>query len=159
MFDRKSDGTGALLFALLMLLVAVVSFNIAIICGGIYSTVSSLWNFANKKFTKGVLWAGPALLVGNAESIVPRLIPGARSQAFVPSQTTLVMQDQMSFLIKSFFFFLIGLMFPTNPRQIALAVVAALFLLLFRIPAVLLATKGMAPSRKEFGTAIGSAFG
>jgi cell volume regulation protein A len=91
-----------------------------------------------------------ALLVGNAESIVPRLIPGARPQAFVPSQTTLVMQDQMSFLIKSFFFFLIGLMFPTNPRQIALAVVAALFLLLFRIPAVLLATKGMAPSRKEF---------
>jgi uncharacterized membrane protein HdeD (DUF308 family) len=71
MFDRKSDGTGALLFALLMLLVAVVSFNIAIICGGIYSTVSSLWNFANKKFTKGVLWAGPALLVGNAFFIHP----------------------------------------------------------------------------------------
>jgi len=71
MFDRKSDGTGALLFALLMLLVAVVSFNIAIICGGIYSTVSSLWNFANKKFTKGVLWAGPALLVGNAFLIHP----------------------------------------------------------------------------------------
>ena len=72
MFDSKSsDGTGALLFALLMLLIAAVSFTVAIICGGIYSTVSSLWNFANKKFTKGVLWAGPALLVGNAFLIHP----------------------------------------------------------------------------------------
>jgi len=35
-------------------------------CGGIYSAVSSLWSFTNKKFTKGVLWAGPAVLVGNA---------------------------------------------------------------------------------------------
>ena len=60
MFDSKSDGTGALLFAMLCLFIAVVSFTIAIICGGIYSAVSSLWNFANKQFTKGVLWAGPA---------------------------------------------------------------------------------------------------
>ena len=66
MFDSKSDGTGALLFALLMPLIAVLSFTIAIICGGIYSAVSSLWSFTNKKFTKGVLWAGPAVLVGNA---------------------------------------------------------------------------------------------
>jgi uncharacterized membrane protein HdeD (DUF308 family) len=65
-FDSKSDGTGALLFAMLCLFIAVVSFTIAIICGGIYSAVSSLWNFANKQFTKGVLWAGPALLIGNA---------------------------------------------------------------------------------------------
>ena len=91
-----------------------------------------------------------ALLVGNASSVVPKLFPGARSRVFVPSQTTLVMQDQMSFLIKSFFFFLIGLMFPTDLRQIGLAVAAAVFLFLFRIPAVLLATRGMAPSRKEF---------
>ena len=90
-----------------------------------------------------------ALLVGNAASVVPKLFRRARAQAFTPSQTTLVMQDQMSFLIKSFFFFLIGLMFPTDLRQIALAAVAALFLLLFRIPAVLLSTKGMAMSRKE----------
>jgi Na+:H+ antiporter len=55
----------------------------------------------------------------------------------------------MSFLIKSFFFFLIGLMFPTDPLQIALAGVATLFLLLFRIPAVMLTTKGMEPSKKE----------
>jgi cell volume regulation protein A len=91
-----------------------------------------------------------ALLLGNAGSIVPRLFPGAHAQAFTPSQTTLVMQDQMSFLIKSFFFFLIGLMFQTDLRQIALAAVAALFLLTFRIPAVMLSTQGMGPRKKEF---------
>jgi cell volume regulation protein A len=91
-----------------------------------------------------------SLLVGNAASIVPRLFPGAKGEVFTTSQTTLVMQDQMSFLIKSFFFFLIGLMFPTDLRQIALAGVAALFLLLFRIPAVMLSTKGMGPGKKEF---------
>lgn len=71
MFDSKSDGTGALLFALLCLGIAVVSFTIAIICGGIYSAANSLLSFANMKLTKGVLWAGPALLVGNAFLIHP----------------------------------------------------------------------------------------
>jgi hypothetical protein len=64
--DRRSDGTGALLFAMGCLFIAVVSFTIAIVCGGIYSAVNSLLSFANGKFTKGALWAGPALLVGNA---------------------------------------------------------------------------------------------
>src|SRR6185295_16761865 len=53
------------------------------------------------------------------------------------------------FLIKSFFFFLIGLMFPTDLRQIALAGVAAGFLFLFRIPAVMLATKGIGFGKKD----------
>ena len=67
MFDSKSsDGTGALLFAMGCLFIAVVSFTIAIICGGIYAAANSLLRFANLKLTKGVLWAGPALLVGNA---------------------------------------------------------------------------------------------
>jgi cell volume regulation protein A len=88
-----------------------------------------------------------SLLLGNAASIMPRLFPGAKGEVFNPSQTTLTMQDQMSFLIKTFFFFLIGLMFPTDLRQIALAGVAALFLLLIRIPAVMLSTKGMGPAR------------
>lgn len=91
-----------------------------------------------------------SLLLGNAASIVPRLFPGAQGQVFTASQTTLVMQDQMSFLIKSFFFFLIGLMFPTDLRQIALAGVAALFLFLFRIPAVMLSTKGAGLGKKGF---------
>ena len=79
-----------------------------------------------------------ALLIGNASSIVPRLFPGAKAEVFASTQTPTVMQDQMTFLIKSFFFFLIGLMFPTNLRQIALAAVAVLFLVALRVPAVLL---------------------
>ena len=90
-----------------------------------------------------------SLLLGNAASIVPRLFPGAQGQVFIPSETALLMQDQMSFLIKSFFFFLIGLMFPTDLRQIALAGVAAVFLFLFRIPAVMLATKGIGFGKKD----------
>jgi cell volume regulation protein A len=91
-----------------------------------------------------------SLLLGNAAYIVPRLFPGAQAQAFTASQTSLVMQDQMSFLTKSFFFFLIGLMFPTDLRQIALAGVATLFLFLFRIPAVILSTRGLGLRKKGF---------
>jgi cell volume regulation protein A len=91
-----------------------------------------------------------SLLLGNAAYIVPRLFPGAQAQAFTASQTSLVMQDQMSFLTKSFFFFLIGLMFPTDLRQIALAGVATLFLFLFRIPAVILSTRGLGLGKKGF---------
>jgi cell volume regulation protein A len=91
-----------------------------------------------------------SLLLGNAAYIVPRLFPGAQAQAFTASQTSLVMQDQMSFLTKSFFFFLIGLMFPTDLRQIALAGVATLFLFVFRIPAVILSTRGLGLRKKGF---------
>jgi len=91
-----------------------------------------------------------SLLLGNASSIVPRLFPGAKGHVFAATQISSVMMDQMSFLIKSFFFFLIGLMFPTDLRQMALAGAATLLLLLFRIPAVKLATKGVRLTRKEF---------
>jgi cell volume regulation protein A len=60
------------------------------------------------------------------------------------------MQDQMAFLIKSFFFFLIGLMFPTDLRQITLAAIGVLFLLVMRVPAVLLSTRSMGLRKKEF---------
>jgi cell volume regulation protein A len=90
-----------------------------------------------------------ALLLGNAASIVPRLFRGARGEAFTASETAGVMQDQMTFLIKSFFFFLIGLLFPTDARLIALGAVAVLVLLAVRIPAVMLATRGRAFSTKE----------
>jgi cell volume regulation protein A len=98
-----------------------------------------------------------SLLIGNASSIVPRLFPGAHGLEFAASQTTRVMQDQMTFLIKSFFFFLIGLMFPTDLRQIALAAIGVLFLMAMRVPAVLLSTRGMGLRKKEFwflGTAM-----
>ncbi len=91
-----------------------------------------------------------SLLIGNASSIVPRLFPGAHGLEFAPTETTRVMQDQMAFLIKSFFFFLIGLMFPKEPRQIALAAVGVLLLLVMRVPAVLLSTRSMGLGKKEF---------
>jgi potassium/hydrogen antiporter len=91
-----------------------------------------------------------SLLIGNASSIVPRLFPGARGLAFSATETTRVMQDQMAFLIKSFFFFLIGLMFPKDLRQIALAAVGVLFLIAMRVPAVLLSTRRMGLGKKEF---------
>ena len=91
-----------------------------------------------------------SLLIGNASSIVPRLFPGAHGLVFAASQTTAVMQDQMAFLIKSFFFFLIGLMFPTDLKQIALAAIAVLFLMVMRVPAVLLSTRKMELGKKEF---------
>jgi cell volume regulation protein A len=91
-----------------------------------------------------------SLLLGNAASILPRLIPGAHSEAFTASKTTAIMQDQMTFLIKSFFFFLIGLVFPTDFRMIALAALGVLFIVVLRIPAVMLSTRGMDLGRKEF---------
>jgi cell volume regulation protein A len=91
-----------------------------------------------------------SLLIGNASFIVPRLIPGAKGLEFAATQTTRVMQDQMTFLIKSFFFFLIGLMFPTDLKQIALAAVGVLFLMAMRVPAVLLSTRRMGLGKKEF---------
>jgi potassium/hydrogen antiporter len=91
-----------------------------------------------------------SLLIGNASSIVPRLFPGADGLKFTASQTTGIMQDQMTFLIKSFFFFLIGLMFPTDLKLIALAAMAVLLLVAIRVPAVLLSTRGMGLGKKEF---------
>jgi cell volume regulation protein A len=91
-----------------------------------------------------------SLLIGNASSIVPRLFPGAQGLEFTATQTTRVMQDQLAFLIKSFFFFLIGLMFPTDLRQITLAAIGVLFLMAMRVPAVLLSTRNMELGKKEF---------
>jgi cell volume regulation protein A len=90
-----------------------------------------------------------ALLVGNASSLMPRLIPGAQAHAFMIDQSTRVMQDQLSFLIKSFFFVLIGLMFPTSLRLILLGAIPVLLLLAARIPAVRLATLGLGLSKKQ----------
>ncbi len=91
-----------------------------------------------------------SLLLGNASSIVPRLIPGAVGPMFAPSNTTFVMQAQVTFLVKSFFFFLIGLMFPMDLRLVGLAAASVAFLFAARIPASLLATNGQHLSKKEF---------
>ena len=91
-----------------------------------------------------------SLLLGNAGSIVPRLFPGAQGHIFIATSTTSLMQDQISFLIKSFFFFLIGLMFPTDLRIIALSGVAALAIFAMRIPAVILSMWNQKLRKKEF---------
>jgi cell volume regulation protein A len=90
-----------------------------------------------------------SLLLGNASSLVPRLIPGATASPFTPDEKTRIIQGQMSFLIKSFFFVLIGLMFPTSLRLILLGALPVLLLLVARIPAVWLATSGLGLSRKQ----------
>lgn len=91
-----------------------------------------------------------SLLIGNASAIVPRVFPGALGQVFAATETIKVMQDQMTFFIKSFFFLLIGLMFPTDLKKIALAGVGVLFLMAFRIPAVLVSTRRMQLGKKDF---------
>lgn len=91
-----------------------------------------------------------ALLVGNSADIVPLLIPGANPQAFGHSEVHDIMQEQMVFIIKSFFFLLIGLMFPTDWRQIVIGISGAAVLLLFRIPAVAVSTFGNKVSRADF---------
>jgi cell volume regulation protein A len=83
------------------------------------------------------------LIVGNRAEILHRLWPNRFSQAqHVRNETSLAMHDQMTFFIKSFFFFLIGLMFPTSPRLILLGAAFAGMMFLFRIPAVLLSLIG-----------------
>jgi cell volume regulation protein A len=107
----------------------------------------ALTQLANGNGALAVLTA--ALLIGNASTLVPKIIPGAHPEAFVFTETARVMQDQMSFLIKSFFFTLIGLMFPTSPRLIALGALGAVVLLLFRIPAVKLSTMNLGFTKKQ----------
>jgi len=91
-----------------------------------------------------------SLLLGNASTIVPRLIPGAQAQEFVATEIPRIMQGQINFLIKSFFFVLIGLMFPISLRLICLGGIAALFLLVFRLPAVMVSVRGLSLSQKQF---------
>lgn len=91
-----------------------------------------------------------SVLVGNASTIVPRLFPGAHGHVFAVTQTIGIIQDQITFLIKSLFFFLIGLMFPMDLKVIGLAAVGVLFLMAMRVPAVLLSTRRMGLAKKEF---------
>jgi cell volume regulation protein A len=84
-----------------------------------------------------------ALLIGNSEEILRKLsVKKFSDKLFVKNNVALALHAQMSFFIKSFFFFLIGLMFPTSPKMILLGLVFTLFMIVFRVPAVLIATKG-----------------
>jgi cell volume regulation protein A len=83
-----------------------------------------------------------ALLVGNAPDLLPRLNFRVRTDEFGSDQTAMIIHNQFGFFIKSFFFFLIGLMFPTSPQQILVGAGAAVVLLIARIPAVRFALWG-----------------
>ena len=83
-----------------------------------------------------------ALLIGDSKEILHKFFPDTfRDKQFVKNSAALALHDQMSFFIKSFFFFLIGLMFPTSPKMILIGLVFAMFMLVFRIPAVLVSTQ------------------
>lgn len=77
-----------------------------------------------------------ALLVGNAPELLPRLNFRGRTEEFGSDQTSMVIHNQFAFFIKAFFFFLIGLMFPTNSLEIIMGAGAAVVLLIARIPSV-----------------------
>ena len=121
------------------------------IAGAIVGGTSSLIIMPTTAAGKVDSRAASAMLLGNASTIVPRLIPGAHAQAFVTDQSARLMQDQMSFFVKSFFFVLIGLMFPTSLRLVLLGAIPVLLLLAARLPAVRLATAASTCGRRGFG--------
>ena len=59
-----------------------------------------------------------ALVLGNAPSIMKRLVPSVQEFKFVRADSAVFIHRQISFMIKAFFFFLIGLMFPADLRII-----------------------------------------
>ena len=89
------------------------------------------------------------MIVGNAKSIMERFGRGAGEYDWAQDANAETIRGNMSFIIKSFFFTLIGLMFPISPRLIALGAVAAVLLLLFRIPAVRLSLRGTGLSPRQ----------
>jgi len=97
-------------------------------------------NSAGGNGAMAVLICGMTL--GNAKAIMEKLIPSAKDYNFRPDKAANFIHEQISFIIKSFFFTLIGLMFPTDLRLVLLGAVAAIVLFLFRIPAVRLSLLG-----------------
>jgi potassium/hydrogen antiporter len=100
----------------------------------------SLTDYANGNGAVAVLGCG--MVVGNANSIMKYFGRRAREYEWARDANAEAIGRNMTFIIKSFFFTLIGLMFPLSPRPIALGAVAAVLLLLFRIPAVRLSLNG-----------------
>lgn len=90
-----------------------------------------------------------ALVLGNAPAIMKKLMPSVQEFKYIQADSVIYIHRQMSFMIKAFFFFLIGLMFPTELRIILLGAAAAVFLLLFRIPAVGLSLAGAGFTRQQ----------
>lgn len=79
-----------------------------------------------------------ALLIGNASDLLPRLLSRIRAEEFSVDLSAMTIHAQFSFFVKAFFFFLIGLLFPTSLEQILVGFGTAIVLLLARIPAVII---------------------
>ncbi len=83
-----------------------------------------------------------ALLVGNAADLLPRLYKKIEASDFRNDDTAMAIHSQLTFFIKSFFFFLIGLLFPTEPKLIIIGAALALVLAAVRIPTTRLSLWG-----------------
>ena len=110
-------------------------------------------NLAGGNGALGVLVS--ALLIGNASEVLKKLrITRFKRSSYQYRPSDLVIHDHISFFIKSFFFFMIGLMFPTSPRLILLGAAFAVMLLIFRWPAVKLSLWGAGMSRSQHSLAV-----
>jgi len=76
-----------------------------------------------------------ALVLGNSNMIFRRKKSWDSKPSFSDDPATWVAHDQLTFLVKSDFFFVIGVMFPTSPRLIFAGAGLAVVLTLFRFPA------------------------
>jgi len=77
-----------------------------------------------------------ALLIGNAADLLPKLYQRIEASDFRNDETALTIHAQLTFFIKSFFFFLIGLLFPTEPKLILIGAGLALVQAIARFPAM-----------------------
>lgn len=77
-----------------------------------------------------------ALVLGNVRELFGRWRPQDSLPSLSGDGATMMVHGQLTFLVKSFFFFIIGLMFPTSPKLILAGAGLAVVLALFRIPAV-----------------------
>ncbi len=107
----------------------------------------SLTEYARGNGAVAVLSCG--MIVGNAKAIMERLGRPIREYDWAEDANAEAIGRNMTFIIKSFFFTLIGLMFPLSPRLIGMGAVAAALLLLFRIPAVRISLRGKGLSPRQ----------
>ncbi len=107
----------------------------------------SLTEYARGNGAVAVLSCG--MIVGNAKAIMERLGRRIREYDWAEDANAEAIGRNMTFIIKSFFFTLIGLMFPLSPRLIGMGAVAAVLLLLFRIPAVRISLRGKGLSPRQ----------
>lgn len=83
-----------------------------------------------------------AVLVGNADTLMKRVGFKLGDTPLAIDPTVVAVHEQVSFIIKSFFFTFIGIMLWGSISKIILGVLLGLVLLAARIPATLLSTKG-----------------